>query len=88
MLRIINNATLLARMRNNEGGRDPTQSQNVILNYFLFFTFSGWLIVETLQSEESAQTVANTIDEFATFTDSYFKEDVESFDEPYRLIKI
>jgi hypothetical protein len=58
------------------------------LNYFLFFTFSGWLIVETLQSVESAQIAANTLDQFATFTDSYFKEDVESFDEPYTLIKI
>jgi len=58
------------------------------LNYFLFFTFSGWLIVETLQSVESAQAAANTLDQFATFTDSYFKEDVDSFDEPYRLIKI
>ena len=72
----------------NEGGRDPTQSQNLILNYLLFFTFSGWLIFETLESAESAQTVANTFDEFATFTDSYFKEDVDSFDEPYRLIKL
>jgi len=88
MLRIINIATLLANTCNNKGGRDPAQSQNVILNYFLFFTFSGWLIVETLQTVESAQTVANTLDECATFTDSYFKEDVDSFDEPYRLIKI
>ena len=59
-----------------------------ILNYFLFFTFSGWLIVETLQPVESAQLVANSIDELATFADSYFKEDVDSFDEPYRLIKL
>ena len=61
---------------------------NLILNYFLFFTFSGWLIVETMRSEQDAQLVANSIDEFATFADSYFKEDVESFDEPYRLIKL
>jgi hypothetical protein len=88
MLRIINNATLLTNLCNNEDGRDPTQSQNVTLNYFLFFTCSGWLIFETLQSVESAQTIANTLDEFATFADSYFKEDVESFDEPYTLIKI
>ena len=60
----------------------------LILNYFLFFTFSGWLIFETLESAESAQTVANTFDKFATFTDSYFKEDVDSFDEPYTLIKL
>jgi len=58
------------------------------LNYFLFFTFSGWLIVETLQNEEVAEIAAIAIDECATFTDSYFKEDVDSFDEPYRLIKI
>jgi len=58
------------------------------LNYFLFFTFSGWLIVKTLQNEEVAEIAAIAIDEFATFTDSYFKEDVDSFDEPYRLIKI
>ena len=61
---------------------------NLILNYFLFFTCSGWLIFETLQSVESAQIIANTFDEFATFADSYFKEDVDSFDEPYRLIKL
>jgi hypothetical protein len=59
-----------------------------ILNYFLFFTFSGWLIVETMQDEQVAQIAANAIDELATFADSYFKEDVDSFDEPYRLIKI
>lgn len=41
-----------------------------------------------MQNEEFAQIAANAIDEFATFTDSYFKEDVDSFDEPYRLIKI
>jgi hypothetical protein len=41
-----------------------------------------------MQSEQDAQLVANSIDEFATFADSYFKEDVESFDEPYRLIKL
>ena len=75
-------------MRYIKGGRDPTQSLNLILNYFLFFTFSGWLIVETMQSEQDAQLVANSIDELATFADSYFKEDVDSFDEPYRLIKL
>jgi len=64
------------------------QSLFVTLNYFLFFTFSGWLIFETLQPVESAQIIANTYDEFATFTDSYFKEDVDSFDEPYTLIKL
>ena len=41
-----------------------------------------------MQSEQDAQLVANSIDELATFTDSYFKEDVESFDEPYRLVKL
>ena len=41
-----------------------------------------------MQPIESAQIVANTLDEFATFADSYFKEDVESFNEPYRLIKL
>ena len=41
-----------------------------------------------MQDEQVAQTAANTIDELATFADSYFKEDVDSFDEPYRLIKI
>ena len=79
---------IYAHIRYNEGGRDPIQSQNLILNYFLFFTFSGWLIVETMQSEQDAQLVANSIDELATFADSYFKEDVDSFDEPYRLIKL
>lgn len=75
-------------IRYNKGGRNPIQSQNLILNYFLFFTSSGWLIFETLESAESAQIIANTFDEFATFTDSYFKEDVDSFDEPYRLVKL
>jgi len=75
-------------LRYNKGGRNPAQSQNVILNYFLFFTFSGWLIVETMQDQQVAQIAANAIDELATYADSYFKEDVDSFDEPYRLIKI
>ena len=79
---------IYALIRYNEGGRDPTQSLFINLNYFLFFTFSGWLIVETMRSEQDAQLVANSIDELATFADSYFKEDVDSFDEPYRLIKL
>ena len=41
-----------------------------------------------MRSEQDAQLAANSIDELATFADSYFKEDVDSFDEPYRLIKI
>lgn len=41
-----------------------------------------------MQSEQVAQVAVNAIDELATFADSYFKEDVDSFDEPYRLIKI
>ena len=79
---------IYAHIRYNEGWRDPTQSLFINLNYFLFFTFSGWLIVETMRSEQDAQLVANSIDELATFADSYFKEDVDSFDEPYRLIKL
>jgi hypothetical protein len=58
------------------------------MNYFLFFTFSGWLIIETNRSQPESQLVANSIDQFATFADSYFKEDVESFDEPYQLVKL
>ena len=57
------------------------------MNYFLFFTFTGWLIVETLHSEQESTEFATQFDEFATFTDSYFAEDVAEFDEPYRLIR-
>ena len=57
------------------------------MNYFLFFTLAGWLIVETVNSLEESQELAECFDEYATFADSYLPEDVAKFDEPYRLIR-
>ena len=57
------------------------------MNHFLFWTVAGWLILETANSLEESQEFAETFDEFATFADSYFPEDVAEFDEPFRLIQ-
>ena len=56
------------------------------MNYFLFWLESGWLIIQTESPLNEAEEFAKTFDEFATFTDSYFWEDVEEFNEPYRLV--
>jgi hypothetical protein len=56
------------------------------MNYFLFWLESEWLIIQTERPLNEAEEFAKTFDEFATFTDSYFWEDVEEFSEPYRLV--
>ena len=56
------------------------------MSYFLFWLESTWLIIQTEKSLNDSQEFAKTFDECATFTDNYFWEDVESFDEPYQLV--
>ena len=58
------------------------------MNYFLFWLESGWLIIQTKRTLNEAEEFAQKLDEFATFTDSYFKEDVDEFNEPYRLVNL
>jgi hypothetical protein len=61
-------------------------NRNPTVSYFLFWLESDWLIIQTERPLSEAEKFAKTFDEFATFTDSYFLEDVEEFNEPYRLI--
>ena len=56
------------------------------MNYFLFWLESTWLVIQTEKSLDDSQEFAKTFDKCATFADSYFWEDVESFDEPYQLV--